>query len=174
MTGAQVQRPTLSLEEIGQLELAAPPREQLILRTLYETGCTVSELVSLRRKELYTSKDTIRVGGRTVRISHQLALALKALGRVENKTGEEGRRSFLFKSREQGRITVRRVEQLLATTGRRALGKRVMPHQLRASRIIHDFLNRVPLTEIERKVGLKTIQPHLYAYFRRDEGRWPR
>ncbi len=63
-------------------------------------------------------------------------------------------------------MTPRRVEQMLAALGKRVLKKAITPHQLRTTRIIHDFLNHVPVEEIEQKVGLKTIQPYLYRYFR--------
>ncbi len=177
-----MQRPTLTLEEVGRLELAAAPRERLILRTLYETGCTVSELVALRGSDIADREDIVVLGGagggggRKVAIQHRLVLELRALrsssAKATTKTAAAktaGKKGCLFPSREQGRMTVRRVEQILAAAGRKGLGRNVTPHQLRASRIIHDFLNRVPLAEIERKVGLKSVQPHLYAHFRREE-----
>jgi len=68
-------------------------------------------------------------------------------------------------------MTVRRAEQILADLGRRVLGKPITPHQLRTTRIIHDFLRNEPLAEIERRTGLRSIQPYLYQFFNERE-RW--
>jgi len=163
-----MQRPPLTLDEIGLLERAAGPRERLLLLTLYETGCTVSELVALTPQDISFPKRAVRAGGRVVPVSvHLLGLLRQAASPAQSAAApSRSAPPFLFSSRESGAMTPRRVEQLLAGLGRRALTRPVTPHQLRLTRIVHDFLNRVPLGEIERKLGLKSIQPHLYAYFR--------
>ncbi len=68
-------------------------------------------------------------------------------------------------------MSVRRAEQILAALGRRALGRPITPSQLRATRIIHDFLRNEPVTRIEQRVGLKSIQPYLYQFFK-ERARW--
>ncbi len=155
-----MQRPPLSLEEIDLLERSATARERLILRMLYETGCTVGELVALRVGDVKLSRGILHVARRRLPLSAHLSALIR-------QGTPRGRRSSapLFSSRESATITPRRVEQILASLGRRALGSQITPHQLRSSRIIHDFLQRVPIVEIERKVGLQSIRQHLYAYY---------
>ncbi|MBR9693101.1 tyrosine-type recombinase/integrase [Candidatus Woesearchaeota archaeon] len=156
-----MRRPPLSLGELELLEWAANSRERLILRLLYETGCTISELVSLKKGHI--TKNTLRIKNRSIRLSLHLLLLLR------NSLSSS---SFLISTRESVSISPRRAEQLLAGLGKRALGTSVTPSQLRTTRIIHDFLNHVSLDEIERKVGLQSVQPHLYMYFKQQQKGW--
>lgn len=154
-----MQRRPLELEELELLERNATPRERLLLFFLYESGCTVSELVKVRRSHLKGSM--LLLQRRRIKLSSYLLQQLK----------RDGGTPFLFSSREARIISPRRVEQLLSALGKRILGKSITPHQLRTSRIIHDFLNRVPVKEIEQKIGIKTIEPYIYKYY---SGRWTR
>lgn len=130
----------LTLEELFRLEQLGTDREQLLVRLLYETGVKLSEM------------DKIQLHGDTILVAKRKMPASKRLATMLRKHGVP-------------RISSRRVEQLLSKLGRQALGRRVTPHELRHTRIIHDFLNRVSIPEIEERCGLKSIQPHLYQFY---------
>lgn len=163
-----MQRPPLTRDEIAHLDHEAAPRERLVLRLLYETGCTVSELCKLRTSDF--KEGLLHIGKRRLKLTdltRQFLLKTCPARRVRHEAGYQYARnasSFLFTTRESTSISPRRVEQLLATLGKRVLGSSVTPQQLRATRISHDIEAGLPIAEIERKVGLQSLGPHLYRH----------
>ncbi len=162
-----MQRPPLTRDEIAHLDHEATVQERLVLRLLYETGCTVSELCGLKKD--YLREGLLHVGeaGQERRVKLAGLTRQLLLAALHQDSAHTGQSHFLFATRESKRISPRRVEQLLAALGERVLGTRVTPRQLRATRICHDIDAGLPLADIERKVGLKNLGPHLYRHAQR-------
>jgi len=133
----------ITVKEFEQLVRAADnSRDKALLSVLYESGCRVGELLSLRIEHVKTDKYgavlTVRgkTGDRAVRI---IASAPALATWLDNHPGRGDTRAPLwvnvgvkFKGRAMTRVGV---QQLLRRTARRAgLRKRIYPHLFRHSR----------------------------------------
>ncbi|MBN2422480.1 tyrosine-type recombinase/integrase [Candidatus Woesearchaeota archaeon] len=151
-------KPYLSIEEIKLLILSIDnTRDRLILEILYETGCSLNELVNIRIKDI---NKTIKIKNRRIKTSENLSKLIKKYSKNRKPN------DFLFSSRENHKISKRRIQQILNKHSGRILKKNITPNTLRATHIIHDFLDRKPIKQIETEVGIKNIQPYIYAFFR--------
>lgn len=135
-------------------------RDQLLFLVLYETGCTVKELVHIKREHIDFENETISFPGehskskkaRVTQISPELTYQLKHF--VRNKEVDE----FLFSSRESERMSPRRVRQIVKAYGRNALQQEITPISLRYTHIAHAISRGIPLSAIQDQVGLKNLR----------------
>ncbi len=129
-------------------------RDRLILRILYETGCTVKELVGLRYSDvdfagraIHISRKSARSGPRNVYVSAQL---LDAIREYKHKNPSP----YLLSTRQSNRMTRKRVRQivqgLLGSAGFAGHG----PQTIRYTHIVHAYSKGIPLPAIQRQVGL--------------------
>ncbi len=125
----------------------------LIVRTLFETGLRVSELVGVEAGDVDFTERTVRVrqgkGGKdrlvlfTADLGQQLRLHLG--GRT---------RGALFESNRSAPFTPRRVQQIVAATARRAgMTKRIHPHTYRHSMATFLRNQGVPLDVVQLLLG---------------------
>ncbi len=147
-------RRILSEGEVLQLIQAAKrERDKTLIRFLYRTGLRVSEAVNLTWadiRELDEGGAVIAVhgkGGKTrhIRISAKTLAALTAL----NPT----RQGHVFISQKRNPLSVQRVRSLLASLGRKALGKPVSPHWLRHCMATHSLRRGYPIAEVAATLG---------------------
>lgn len=138
----------LTQQQLEQLEARTKaPRDRLLIRTQYETGCTVSELVSIKREDL--REHGIRVGERDCHVSQELLEELRRYAQTH-------RSDYLFTSRQNDSLTTKRVQQII----KQALNKlsadieKPTPHLLRYSHIIHAAQQHIPLKDIMAQTGL--------------------
>lgn len=128
-------------------------RDKLIVTLLYATGMRVGEFTKLEVQDIDFPERFIRIPrentktktGRTVFVPWEVLNDLKAYLKLEK--------------RKKGRIfdlTTRRIQQLLKKYSARA-GVEATPHTLRHSHIVHNLLERVPITAIQKQVGHKRL-----------------
>ncbi len=184
---------TLSFEEIEKL-LEAPIilqknpdekptpkclRDLALLRTLYATGMRVSEVVSLRVKDVNLKKKQLRspAGNKDTRIS-SLDEAMQDVLRLYLEDG----RPFLLKNRREKALFLNHRGQKLTRQGlwliiksyakRSGLGTNITPHTLRHSFAAHHFNEGATLDEIQKLLGhanLSTTQ--IYKQLRKAQGK---
>ncbi|MBI3439452.1 MAG: tyrosine recombinase [Proteobacteria bacterium] len=157
---------TLSLEEIERLIAAAEtPRDKALVELLYGAGLRVSELVSLPLRaapkpgqehmiiEGKGGKERLVALGRPARAALAAHLEARAAALPRNEEQRERAQRWLFPSASaaDGKLTRRRVAQILETAAARAGmdPARVSPHVLR-----HAFATHL----VEGGADLRTVQ----------------
>lgn len=118
------------LEAFLQAAYNRSGRRGLMMRTLFETGCRVSAFTRLKVGDISFAELEIRVRGkggkdRDVPVLSSLANELK-LHLDDRQTGP------IFRSRQGGRYSKRRIQQLVREIAEEAgIRKRIYPHLLR-------------------------------------------
>lgn len=142
---------------VAAIRLDAPTglRDRAIVEMLFGTGCRVSELVSLTRRQVDLARreaEVIGKGGRSrlVFLTQDAAAWLERY--LDTRTDAE---PFLFLSTRKGggstaqRLEVRQVQRIVDTAARRAgIPSRISPHWFRHGR----------LTIIARHMGVEAAQ----------------
>jgi integrase/recombinase XerC len=136
-------------------DLQKPRRDQLILEILYSTGCTVNELVNIKISDfdLKANQLAIRPGNarnkepRKVYITDGLAASVKHFA--------QGNTGYLFFTRQSDRMTTKRICQLVQKYCRLCKISNASPQILRYTHIVHAYEKKIPLSAIQKQVGLK-------------------
>ncbi len=146
----------LSPEELGRVLAQAyreRPRDGLIVRTLFETGLRVSEMVGLQVADVDFTERTIRVrqgkGGKD-----RLVLFTEDLGQQLRLSLDGRARGYLFESNRAAPFTPRRIQQIVKAVARRAgIEKPIHPHTYRHS--LATFLRNAgaPLDVVQLLLG---------------------
>ncbi|HII71956.1 TPA: site-specific integrase [Candidatus Woesearchaeota archaeon] len=155
----------ISSEEIVKLESSIKQkRDRLLLKILYETGCTVNEAVNIAKDDIDGAHNRISFPGsitkskqaKTSIISQELAAKITSYTDELEKEGIKSR--YLFASRQSESMTTKRARQLILLYGKKAgLGK-VLPQMLRYAHVLHAAEKGVPLEAIERQTGINKIR----------------
>jgi len=122
-----------------------------MLRILYETGCDVNELVSIKVKDILGNK--IHINKRFPMISSKLAKDIKLYIKGNMLTKE----SHLIAS-SRGKMSVKRVTQLVQTYTEKHFNKKLNPQQFRYYHILHAYTNGVLLENIAHQLGITTYR----------------
>jgi site-specific recombinase XerD len=162
---------TLTREEIDHMEAAAvDERDRLILRVLADTGVRLSELLGLRREDLYENTHdklyNLRVMGkgnreRLVSIPPATYKRLKQYAETEGPKGAAviftGKRRRP-ESREFEPLTKSGVEQMIKKLGKEAgLTKEADPHRLRHSYATWQVNKGANLVMLMHQLGHQTL-----------------
>jgi site-specific recombinase XerD len=127
-------------------------RDSLLLMTLYETGCTLGELVEITLKDV--SDSTIAFKDRESIISQQLSKDLMSFA-LGNRLGTDDK---LFSTRQSQSISQKRVRQLINKYSVEAgLGK-INPHIIRNTHIAHAYSKGMQEFQISKQVGLTRLR----------------
>jgi len=128
------------------------PRYGLIVRTLFETGLRVGELVNIQASEVDFIERTIRVRGKggkdrfvifTEDLGQQLLLYLNSRNR-----------GYLFESTRSSAFTPRRIQQIVKMIACKAgIVKRIHPHTYRHSMATFLRNQGVPLDVVQLLLG---------------------
>jgi len=146
----------LSPEELGHI-LAQAYREQarygLIIRTLFETGLRVSELVRVQAADVDLGERTIRVregkGGKD-----RLVLLTEDLGQQLRLHLSGRARGALFESNRARPYSVRMIQHVVKTVARKAgVVKSIHPHTYRHSMATFLRNQGVPLDVVQLLLG---------------------
>jgi len=146
----------LTPEELRQI-LEQAYRERgvygLIVRTLFETGLRVSELVNVEVPDIDFSERTIRIrqgkGGKD-----RLVLFTEALGQQLRIYLCDRPCGALFESNRVAAFSTRRIQQIVKAIARKAgIDKRVHPHSYRHSMATFLRNNGVPLDVVQLLLG---------------------
>ena len=123
------------------------PRDRLLIQTQYETGCTVSELVNIKREDI--NKHSIHVAERECRVSKQLIEELSLYVQRHQSP-------YVFASRQNQNLTTKRVQQIIKALVNKVDKEiqKTTPHLLRYTHIIHAAKQHIPLPAIMRQTGL--------------------
>ena len=135
----------LSLEEIQHILSKSTDREKLIVRILYETGCTVKELTEIQTND--AQNNSLRINSRLCMISPDTQKILNNWPRDQK---------YLLSTRQSEKMTPRRIRQLLEDLSQRAIAKKITPHDLRYSHFAHALDRGISLRSIQERLGLKT------------------
>jgi integrase len=135
-------------------------RDLLLIRVLYETGCTVKELVNLKVHDFHTSNCSIHISAETTRtktsrtssISPTLCHELLPLTLHKQPT------SSLFSSRQSDALTTKRVRQIIQSLSKKSIGREISPQTLRYTHIAHAIQKNIPIKSIQAQVGLDTLR----------------
>ena len=140
----------LNNEEVQKL-LSAPDnaRDKLLLAVLYETGCSVNEIASLKTADF--SQGKLHIAGkreRTVKISDTVSEELLkfVLGKA--------RESPLFTGK-QGELTTKRVRQIVHQYTKSALGEEINPQAMRYTSFAHSLSKGMNAAAAGKNLGLE-------------------
>lgn len=149
----------LTHEQIERLrEACRKPRERAILEMLYSTGCRVSELVGMNRRDVDWQAREVRVFGKggKERVVQFSTLAAIWLRRYLNT--REDADPALFLSNFRRRMSKASVERLMRVLAKRTgLDERVWPHRLRHSFATHLVEADVPIQVVQEALGHTSI-----------------
>ena len=170
----------LDREEWNKLQKAAQrssPRDHLITQMLYDSGMRVGELCTTRLEDIDFENRFIRIQSfrsktkraRTARLSKGTLDLIR--GYIGNR-----RDGYIFESRGK-HLSTRRIEQLILklaeSSGIQSIcgsgkdGKKlrkVTPHTLRHTHIVHALMRHVPLNAVQAQVGHADIRTtQIYA-----------
>lgn len=172
----------LTLEEVDRL-LAAPDvstslgyRDAAMLEVLYATGLRVSELVSLRSRDLNLEGGFLRCVGkgskeRLVPMGRKAAARLRDyLGRARPGLLRHGNHPALFVNSRGGAMTRQGFWKILRNYGRRlGLRGRLSPHVLRHSFATHLLERGADLRSVQMMLGHADISTtQIYTHVNRE------
>jgi integrase/recombinase XerD len=128
------------------------PRYGLIVRTLFETGIRVGELVSIQVSDISFTERTIRVHGKGDK--DRLVLFTGDLGQQLRLHLNDRTRGFLFESTRLASFSTRRIQQIIRMVAKRAgVSKRIHPHTYRHSMATFLRNQGVPLDVVQLLLG---------------------
>lgn len=145
----------LSPEELQRILARAyceHPRYGLIVRTLFETGIRVGELVGIQIADVDFAERTIRVHGKGGK--DRLVLFTEDLGQQLRLYLNNRTRGYLFESNRFAAFTPRRIQQIVKMVAHKAgVVKRIHPHTYRHSMATFLRNQGVPLDVVQLLLG---------------------
>ncbi len=145
----------LSPEELQSILARAyceDPRYGLIVRTLFETGIRVGELVGIHVADVDFAERTIRVHGKGGK--DRLVLFTEDLGQQLRLYLNNRTRGYLFESNRFSAFTSRRIQQIIKMIALKAgVVKRIHPHTYRHSMATFLRNQGVPLDVVQLLLG---------------------
>ncbi len=149
----------LSLRQIRKLiKHISNARDKLMIRVLYETGCSLVELTEIKVKDILGNKIKIKSSEdneiRFSQISGKLAKDIKQYI-IGNGLGKD---SFLISTRQSPDISEKRVRQLIQEYTREVFSEKINPQSFRYFHIAHAYSNGVLLENISKQIGITTYR----------------
>jgi len=148
----------LSVEEWHRLlSIEKNSRDQLIIELLYETGCTVNELVNICSVDLDIKKSILKIRKQNARNNEarSVFVSVSLISKIEAFCKENKSSQYVFGSRQSNQITTKRVRQVVAKWCRDIGVSKASPQILRYTHIVHAYQKNIPLDAIRSQVGLK-------------------
>ncbi|MBN2142517.1 site-specific integrase [Candidatus Woesearchaeota archaeon] len=135
---------------------------QVMFDILLETGCLLSELVSIKSqdvdvKDRQITFSKIKFSKRISKISQGLSLRLKDM--VESLSQDE----FLFSTRQSPRMSEKRAFQIIRGYARKAGIQGVGPQTIRNTMVARAMEQGISASEIQRQTGIKHLDMHHYG-----------
>ena len=136
----------------------------IIFDLLYETGCILKEITSLKIHDFEFTTNSLVIEARNTknnrkrisRISPELSLRIKEFVNESKLSGED----FLFSTRQSSQVSDKRIFQLIKDYAKKAGISGVSPQIVRNSSIINSMQSGKALSEIQEQTGVM----HLNAY----------
>lgn len=148
----------LSIKEIHKLlNSVSSKRDRLLIKILFETGCTVNELIQIKVKDVDSKKRTISFPASSTKSKRpKLSKISKSLLSEINKFADG---VYLFSTRQSAMMTTKRVRQLIQFYGKKAgFPTKLNPQILRYSHIAHAVENSISLKAIQKQTGLEKLR----------------
>ena len=151
----EVSESYLSLQEIRKLiSSISDMRDKLMIRILYETGCTLVELVNIKVSDILGNKikilepETKEI--RFSRISGKLAKDLSFYIKGNNLSKD----AYILSTRQSEKISEKRVRQLIQEYTKKISSRKINPQMFRYYHINHAYQNGVLLENIAKQTGI--------------------
>jgi integrase/recombinase XerD len=149
----------LTQEEVQEIIVSVKnTRNRLIIKCLYYTGIRISELVSLKWRDLQHRDEGGQItilgkGGKSnvLLIPEELWFELMMLRDTLSDDGP------VFKSRKGGHLNPGHVERVLKVIATKAIGKGVTPHWYRHSHASHALDNGCPIHLVKKQLNHSSI-----------------
>ena len=151
---------------LGILENISSERDKILVSTLFETGCSISDLANIKVKDHtpaidHTSLPTITFGKRKSAISSELSVMLTTLATTRKRNKEE----YLFSQQPSKPFSVKRIEQIFDDSffeaSQQFLKKnkitkkiRVKPYDIRYLHIAHALTKGLTIDSISAQTGI--------------------
>jgi len=156
----------LTIEEIRKMiDVTTNIKHKLIIKLLYGCGLRVSEIVSLKKKDINFEEGIIKISlakGKKDRFVKLPESVKKELESYCNLIGSE----LIFESNRGGKLTKKTIGKIIENAGEKAdIKKRVYPHLLRHSFATHLLENGTDLRIIQKLLGhasIKTTQMYTH------------
>ncbi len=162
----------MELLKSGQLDRVSALRDRAILETIYSTGIRIHELVGLTNDDLDVLGETLRVRGkgRKMRLDPIGEPAIRAIREYQQVAENSQRSAPMFVNNRGGRLSPRRVQQLLKRhLSAAGLDVSITPHTLRHSFATHLLNAGADLRSVQELLGhanLSTTQ--IYTHITTD------
>lgn len=149
----------LSQEEVQQIISSVEyKRNRLIIKTLYYTGIRISELVSLKWRDLQFRDEggqmtILGKGGKAnvLLIPEELWSELLELRTTLSNEGP------VFRSKKGGHLNPSHVERILKNIAVKAIGKEATPHWYRHSHASHALENGCPIHLVQKQLNHSSV-----------------
>lgn len=142
-------------------------REKAIIELLYSTGCRVSELCSIKIKDIDLKSREVHLFGkgkkhRTVFLN---ARAIVALNKYINNRGFESDYVIASERNPHNGVTSRTIQTIVKTLGERAgITERVFPHRIRHTTASDAINHGMPIEQVQNLLGHeKVTTTQIYA-----------
>jgi integrase/recombinase XerD len=135
-----------------------------LLQTLFQTGASVSEIITIRVNDFRAQSGAIVIRKDKDRKKHVIPL-LPELARALRTHVEERKDGYLFETRRAGAYSARRVQQIIADVARKAKITKKIHLRLLRPFIVQQLLDGgIPLVKIQTFLGReKTESSQIYA-----------
>ena len=150
----------LSIEQYDELvKHVSDKRDDLILGILYETGCTVNELVNVKIKNVdfkgsricFPSESTKTHKPRISYVSGSLIKKIKEFIK-------EGSSDYVLSTRQSKQITTKRIRQIIQSYSAFVNIEKLNPQILRYTHIAHAIKKGIPAKAVQEHVGIDSLR----------------
>lgn len=138
-------------------------RDLLIVELLYDTGCRVNELVNIKLKDINYQNKSIRILGKGNK-ERIVYFGDYTLERINNYLPDRelilNKKSsiYLLVSRESGRLTTRRIEEILDEIVKHlGIKNKITPHTLRHTFATHLLNKEADLRSVQELLGHESL-----------------
>ncbi len=149
----------LSIEEVRALLASIiDARDKLMIRLLYETGCTPTELTKISVSD---------IAGNSIKIKNEDTKQLR-FSKISGKLSKDlslfiqgnklGKKDFILSTRQSKKISEKRVRQLVQIYTKKCNNRAINPMMFRYYHIAHAYLNGVFIEEIAKQIGLTKLR----------------
>ena len=150
----------LTIEQFNQLDSSiSNKRDKLILHIIYETGCTVNELVQIKIKDI-DFKNSIKFPSKNTKMNKERVSYVSAELLKEIKIFSKGKKAndFLFSTRQGEGITTKRVRQIMQSYSKKAGLSKINPQIIRYTHVVHAIEKGIPVRAIQSHIGIDSLR----------------